>query len=77
VSRAGLEAHISLTLQRGPITGMTEAQITQTLAGEPGWARVAADQVRAALSDLEQDGEITVQRDAAGDRYRLLDTGGG
>jgi DNA-binding PadR family transcriptional regulator len=77
VSRAGLEAHISLTLQRGPITGMTEQQLAQALAGEPGWARVEADQVRAALHDLEQDGEITVQRDAAGERYRLLDTGGG
>ena len=56
---------------------MTEEQIEQTLAGEPGWARVGADQVRAALDDLEQGGEITVQRDAAGERYRLLDTGGG
>ena len=52
-------------------------QITQTLAGEPGWARVDTDQVRAALHDLEQGGEITVQRDATGDRYQLLDTGGG
>ena len=77
MSRAGLEAHISLTLRRGPITGMTAEQITQALAGEPEWARVAADQVRAALSELEQEGEITVQRDDAGDRYQLLDTGGG
>ena len=77
MSRAGLEAHISLTLQRGPITGMTEEQITRTLAGEPEWAGVDADQVRAALDDPEQACEITVQPDAAGDRYRLLDTGGG
>jgi hypothetical protein len=75
VRRAGLEAHISLTRQRAPITGMTEEQITQTLAGEPEWAD--ADQVRAALDELEQEGEITVQHDAAGDRYQLLDTGGG
>ena len=77
MSRAGLEAHISRTFQRGPITGMTEEQITQTLAGEREWARVDADQVRAALHEMEQDGESTVRRDAAGERYRLLDTGGG
>ena len=69
MSRAGLEAHISRTLRPGPITGMTEQQITQTLAGEPDWARAEADQVRAALDEMEQDGEIAVQRDAAGDRY--------
>ena len=77
MSRAGRAAHISLTLQRGPITGMTEEQIAQTLAGEPEWAGVDAAQVRAALHEMEQGGEITVRRDAAGDRYRLLDTGGG
>jgi DNA-binding transcriptional regulator PaaX len=56
---------------------MTAEQIAQTLAGEPDQAGIEADQVRAALDALEQDGEITAQRDDAGDRYRLLDTGGG
>jgi hypothetical protein len=49
----------------------------QALAGEPEGARVDAAQVRAALDDPEQAGEIAVRRDAAGGRYQLLDTGGG